>query len=632
MIMKKLLLSLLIVSGFLTASAQYEEWIRYGFVKGKDVYYGFTDKYGKIVVTPKYAFIAGFKNELARVSNSAGAKSESDRYGYIDAKGKEVIKLTYKNAKDFSEGLAAVTMDYETPIVPAKWGYIDVSGKLAIPYIYDTRSDFKEGLAVQDMRFQKKSIFFIDKTGKKVLPAANSAYEYYISGNSFSEGLARVQIPNGIGFIKAVFIDKSGKIVIDDGYEFTGDFKNGVASVYKAGKFGFVDKTGKVVVPIAYARVDPAHEGFVKVFDKDKKVAVFSVTGKEIAPMGKYNEVWGFREGLSAVRIGGKFGFINENGDLAIQPTFAFGGYFSDGMARLTDNLQNGYIDKTGKLVIPYKAGVGTDFSEGLAAFRFDSENKLYGYIDKTGKIILPAIYENAGPFKNGFARVTKKYVDFLIDKTGKSVRSTDISLKFFNDAYTSESLGDNIKAYQYYKLAEWKGNKDAAMALKRLGAEGVKAYVDQMVKRGMDEVRRKDYGSALYTFSELDKENSKEALYYLGHLNAFGLGTPQNYPAALQFMERAAKLGHIEASTDLALLYINGLGTPKDFVKAKEYLLLAAKSDNARAMFSLASLYFTGQGVEKNLQVSKDWLMKAARLNYQPALDLLKNNAAAFN
>ena len=72
-----------------------------------------------------------------------------------------------------------------------------------------------------------------------------------------------------------------------------------------------------------------------------------------------------FSEGLAAVKIDGKWGFIDKSGQVVIQPQFskpnlfAKPSYFFGGLALVWAGEKWGYIDTTGKYVwgpVPQKA------------------------------------------------------------------------------------------------------------------------------------------------------------------------------------------------------------------------------------------------------------------------------------
>ena len=110
--------------------------------------YGYIDKEGKEVLSPKYVYAKDFRGGLARVKADG-------KYGYIDKEGKEVISPKYegswyfgKNTErlmvsfgnrnvdkyeyegEFSDGLIVVIKD-------GKAGVINQEGEVIIPTIYD---------------------------------------------------------------------------------------------------------------------------------------------------------------------------------------------------------------------------------------------------------------------------------------------------------------------------------------------------------------------------------------------------------------------------------------------------------------------------------------------------------------
>lgn len=125
--------------------------------------------------------------------------------------------------------------------------------------------------------------------------------------------------------------------------------------------------------------------------------------------------------GLAAVKINGKYGFINGEGKVVIPPQFDKVGIWSEGLCRVEIDGKNGFINNTGGIVISPQPYNSTFFSEGLALTRIDGKT---GFIDKSGKFVIAAKYGCfTGYFQDGLAAVQSvgRYVGF-IDKTGEMV------------------------------------------------------------------------------------------------------------------------------------------------------------------------------------------------------------------
>ena len=62
-----------------------------------------------------------------------------------------------------------------------------------------------------------------------------------------------------------------------------------------------------------------------------------------------------------------KWGYIDLQGKIVINPQFTTANYFNEGLALVSTGDKYGYIDKTGKYVINPSFIKATDFSEGVA-------------------------------------------------------------------------------------------------------------------------------------------------------------------------------------------------------------------------------------------------------------------------
>jgi hypothetical protein len=119
------------------------------------------------------------------------------------------------------------------------------------------------------------------------------------------------------------------------------------------------------------------------------------------------------------VYVNKKYGFINELGQMVIQPRFNHVMNFSEGLAAVHEDRHWNYIDTSGKVVIATTASWKVrPFSEGLAAVLFGNR---YGYIDKKGEVVIQPQFEKAFDFSEGLARVKLNGQWAFIDKQGRT-------------------------------------------------------------------------------------------------------------------------------------------------------------------------------------------------------------------
>ena len=309
--------------------------------------WGYIDNAGKVVVKPQFAWAEEFSEGLAAFENEDG------KHGYIDETGKIVIEPKFDNWTEFSEGLAAVSVDFE-------WGYIDKTGKWAIPPQFAVGRPFSDGLALVGVALSGKVSFppgpekhvFIDKTGKVVIDPKDD-----ILNGTFSEGVGTVQFINNHG-VNAVLIDKTGKVIISVQEIHTKGFSEGLVPAKKNGKWGYIDPSGRFVIEPQFEEAHP------------------------------------FSEGLAAVLIGEKWGFVDHSGRVVISPRYGIGSDsrhhdFSEGFALVYFQDKCCYIDKTGKILIKVQCNDAEQFTGGIASVRIGEEKaEKRGYINKLGKFV----------------------------------------------------------------------------------------------------------------------------------------------------------------------------------------------------------------------------------------------------
>ena len=317
---------------------------------------------------------------LPRTLHSATA---GRRAGFIDSAGNVAIPFRFDKARTFSEGLAPV-------LKRGKWGFVDEQGQMVVGTKYQRVGPFREGRAL----VMSQGLWgYIDNSGQEILkPQFRKAY-------SFSEGLALVYID-----YRPVFVDRSGTVVLRP--EATSvdvpGFSEGLAFAWPHG--GYIDRTGKVVIRL-------------------KRSSTYVNKGRP------------FSEGLAAVFIDGKWGFIDKTGKTAIEPRFDQAHPFYEGFAGVSVRQKGKphgwvkwhFIDHKGNALGGLELGYAWRFSEGLGSVV--GVNGKWGFIDRTGTLVIEHQFDRVLTFSGGIARVRIGRTDAYIDRTGRIVWSADAKL-----------------------------------------------------------------------------------------------------------------------------------------------------------------------------------------------------------
>ncbi len=337
----------------------------YRFIKRRKM--GFIDQRGRVVVPPQLEYLGGnygdeFHDGLLEIGIGHGK--------YIDRNGNRTIDKEFATGWDFSEGFAAAI-----PKSSRKWGYIDTKGDWAISPRFDVSPNgsvdsFRDGFAKIDV---SGKIGYIDHSG------AFTIVPRFLDGESFYDGMARVVVegpclygnldglcgspsvlPKGSkpdSFLppcKYAFVDRSGKIISDDRYDYADHFAEGLAPVQSGRQWGYVDKTGKMVIAPQFDTAAP------------------------------------FSDGVALVSTNRLFGYIDHAGKFVIPPRFAYAEDFSEGFAVVgSRNSGVWYSDHTGKQAIPGKFAAASGFFKGLAHVKLTSrsdDQDAFVYIDRTGR------------------------------------------------------------------------------------------------------------------------------------------------------------------------------------------------------------------------------------------------------
>jgi WG containing repeat len=304
------------------------------FLAGDWGAYGFVNRSGEIVVPFKYQFAMGFAEGVAPVW------IEPRRCGYIDTNGQIVIEPKYKYCRPFSEGIANVEVE-------DGWTFIGRDGAPITSDVFQSVSQFADGRGPAKTSDRWG---YIDRDGHFAISAQ---YEH---AWPFSGGHAIVYPLNDW---RCAVIDTMGTIVFQpDGTDCRGSIETSL--VIRGGpdfksKYAYLRADGSPLTAFRFDWAEAFTEGLAAV-RVDGRVGFINSQGKEIIP-GQFDDDTsmfcsrGFSEGLAAVMIEGKCGFIGRTGSIKIPPRFKRASPFVGGLAYVCLDERCGYIDKTGSIV-----------------------------------------------------------------------------------------------------------------------------------------------------------------------------------------------------------------------------------------------------------------------------------------
>ncbi len=285
------------------------------------------------------------------------------KYGYINPEEVFIIKPQYQLARTFSNGLACVN----------EGGHRDngmVQGVLGGKY------------------------YFIDIHNKKQFDNLSST-----SPMTFYNNVAVIENDDQTKSL----LNREGKLVAQN-FNTLGDCKDDLIPAVKDKKLGFINAEGswKIELPYKYF-IAPFCDELSVFTDTDTKLVGYFNKKGEIAIPAKFKVASDFFEGLARIKQNNLYSFIKKDGTPAFEASFEMASKFSEGYCSIQKSGAWGFINKTGKLVIDYKPLLGVrDFTEGLAAFK--QRNGKVGFMDTKGETVIKAEYDNALPFKNGYA------------------------------------------------------------------------------------------------------------------------------------------------------------------------------------------------------------------------------------
>ena len=159
----------------------------------------------------------------------------------------------------------------------------------------------------------------------------------------------------------------------------------------------------------------------------------------------RYEQVRPYCDGLSAFKQNNKWGYMDVDGKVTIEPKYDDCKDFSNGFAAVKKNDKWGYINAEGKMMIEPSFEDCTSFKKGLATAK--RANK-WGVIDKRGTSVAGFIFDKIGEFSDGMALANNGALWYYIMSDGKAQK--------LKSGYKFGEFSNGLAPYREKRNGKW--------------------------------------------------------------------------------------------------------------------------------------------------------------------------------
>ncbi|MCB9674219.1 MAG: WG repeat-containing protein [Alphaproteobacteria bacterium] len=298
---------------------------------------------------------------------------------------------------------------------------------------------------------------FVDTHGAVVVPLG------FEGARGFHGGRAAVMRDGRWGFV-----DRTGAWVVEPRFTQLCDFGGAEPTCAQDGQWGYIDATGAWVVEPRWAVALPMSDGLAAVGevvgsvpgrdDTPQDIVHFGLIasdGQVVVPVrprgdaGAWTKAGPWSEGLMAVEIGRRYGYVDRAGTLVIEPFFLGALPFRNGYAGVAGGRGWAVIARDGTLAVEEAHGFAEGASEGLLAGptgyhgidgepvgpRFEwvrphaeglgavMRDNRWGFVDTRVEPVIPEVFARVSDFADGRAVaalvVEKRFRWGILDREG---------------------------------------------------------------------------------------------------------------------------------------------------------------------------------------------------------------------
>lgn len=297
-------------------------------------HWGMIDRNSSWIIQPTYTDLGYYSEGLIPF------RAKNLKWGFINLQNKVLIRPSWDSIGGFYQGRAEVCIgrNIQHGNLLQKCGFINTVGKMVIPLIYDYVEDFTDNHALACKGVDaKQRCGYLNLDGSVSLPLSISDHQndngdWIPSLSSFNNGFALYGGNYFDGIEKWGLLDIHLKQVIPFilNQELPAPVSSQLTYSFPSDPWYFDTEVQWEVV--GATKVDP---GRASAMDTHGSIKFFST----------YRQVLPFSQGLSAVKIGNKWGFVDEKNVLVIPAQYQSVRSYSGGLAAVEINDKWGFIN-----------------------------------------------------------------------------------------------------------------------------------------------------------------------------------------------------------------------------------------------------------------------------------------------
>lgn len=291
---------------------------------------------------------------------ASGRNAKSKEFDELISRIEYVYETGYEMYDDvlvYAHGLCPFQQD-------GKWGYANEKGKKVIKASFEWTGAFS-GDGIAPVKTVNGEYYFIADTGNKKVAVQNITN---CTGLGMSIGNILPAADAGV----YAYYNQDFEQVVNGAYDMALPMNEGIAAVQKDGKWFFINEKGKTITD-KYEQILYDEKGIAfrngRAFVKNSQVVSMIDNDGKIIGEG-YEDAHPFfaEDGYAAVVVNGKWGFIDKDGEMKIEPQFDDARSFMNGLAAVEKNGKWGYITESGTIAIDYSFEGAKEFnSKGIA-------------------------------------------------------------------------------------------------------------------------------------------------------------------------------------------------------------------------------------------------------------------------